>query len=323
MSGLSRNGSALVIEPSDADAFAWCRDITRREARNFYYGLRLTPEPRRSAIYSVYAWMRAADDIVDDESMSPGERRLLLDEFRARTEEVISGSIENGPGGGAWDHRLWRAFGATLEAFELDPDDFRDVFEGFSQDLADAEISDSVPKPRYRSRSELESYCYAVASTVGIICVRIWGTRDGVDPSVVRSLAAKRGLAFQLTNILRDLADDYAIGRVYVPGEDFDRHALSPEDLATWSKPAPCTELVRELGDWSRRCYRESGELDHMLVAESAPAMWAMTRIYSDLLDVILREPAKLFSGDRVRLPGYQKAAIGIRAMVRARRSRA
>ncbi len=315
--------TALSLDIAQKDAFAWCRDVTRREARNFYYGLRLTPEPKRSGIYAVYAWMRAADDIVDEESVAVEARRDQLERFRARTEAIFAGERDPGAAGDPWDRRLWLAFGATTRGFGLGPGDFRDVFKGLEHDLSGPMKADEPSGSMFRTRAELEEYCYGVASTVGIICVRIWGVRAGADLSRAVELAAIRGLAFQLTNILRDIQADQQIGRVYIPDEDLEQHSLTASDLGSWSCPERCEAMVRSLGMWAKECYEKSSSLEEMLDRESVPAMWAMTRIYSELLDMILRDPARLISGGRIRLPKYQKAAIGIRAIVRAKRSRA
>ncbi|TVQ78715.1 MAG: phytoene/squalene synthase family protein [Phycisphaeraceae bacterium] len=323
MSGTPVVSSHATMDQEAESAFAWCRDVTRREARNFYYGLRLTPEPKRSAIFAVYAWMRAADDIVDDEDVSREKRRETLDQFRSCTDAVFSALPVEPDATRAWDPRLWQAFRAAVEAYRLDPADFHDVFTGLTDDIETDSDGTTPLAPRYRTREELEAYCYSVASTVGLICVRIWGVQEGADFDEVRTLAIRRGLAFQLTNILRDLAEDFAIRRVYIPGEVFDEHGLTPEDLVAWRHPERCEALVHDVGAWARRSYEGSQSLERMLHPESVPAMWAMTRIYSDLLEVILRDPSRLFSGQRIRLAGYQKAAIGLRAFVRARRSRA
>lgn len=323
MSGFVGQETVFSLDVAHEAAFAWCREVTRREARNFYYGLRLTPEPKRSAIYAVYAWMRAADDIVDDESVPAEMRREMLERFRLRTEAVFSGEREPSGGGEPWDPRLWQAFGATVAGFGLDPDDFRDVFKALEHDLSEVVSADEPISPMFQTRAELQEYCYGVASTVGIICVRIWGVRTGADLARAVELAAMRGLAFQLTNILRDIQADKGIGRIYIPLEDLQQHALSVSDLGSWSHPDRCDAMVRSLGIWARQCYEDSSSLEGMLDSESVPAMWAMTRIYSELLDMILRDPSRLVSGQRIRLPKYQKAAIGIRALVRAKRSRA
>lgn len=323
MSGTPAVSSHATMEQEAETAFAWCRDVTRREARNFYYGLRLTPEPKRSAIFAVYAWMRAADDIVDDEGVSREQRRETLEQFRRCTDAVFGALPIEPEATTHWDPRLWQAFRAAVEAYRLDPTDFHDVFTGLTDDMESDSDGSAPLMPRYRARDELEAYCYSVASTVGLICVRIWGVQEGTDFGEVRQLAIRRGLAFQLTNILRDLAEDFAIRRVYIPSEVFSEHGLTPDDLLIWKHPERCEALVHDVGSWARRCYEDSQSLEAMLHPESVPAMWAMTRIYSDLLEVILRDPARLFSGQRIRLAGYQKAAIGLRAFVRSRRSRA
>ena len=312
------NGATLVADPESLQAaYERCRDVTRREARNFYYGLRLTPEPRRSAIYSVYCWMRRADDIVD--SGDPhDEKRDRLERFEADTALAFAGEPPSADPDAAPE---WAAFAETVRRFGLHEAEFRDVIRGMRDDLEADHDPELRGTPRYAARDDLERYCYRVASTVGVVCVSIWGLGPGADPEEARRLAVTRGLAFQLTNILRDYAEDFGEGRVYLAAEDFDGAGVTPAGLLSWTPAGPCAELVSGVASWARRCYDESAPLDAMIDPACAPALWAMTRIYSDLLDIIERAPARAVLGSRARVPTLRKAAIGVRAVLRARRA--
>ena len=307
-------GGGGDIDPSVVSAsFDLCRRITRERARNFYYGLRLTPEPRRSAIYAVYAWMRAADDAVDRPGASEEERRAALDAFEGRTWfELGLSDVVGGGGGGDEGVVFWSAFCETVRRYGVDVGVLGEVMAGMRDDLEG---------PGSFDEAGLERYCYRVASTVGLICVSIWGLRAGVDVAEARELAIERGQAFQRTNILRDFAEDFdeRPRRVYVPGEVFSRHGITPDELRVWEPPAACRSLVMDRVADARARYERSSALDEMVDPACRPTLWAMTRIYRGLLERIAAEPSRIVLGDRVRLSSVRKIGIAARATVLAR----
>lgn len=276
-------------------AYEHCKAITRERARNFYYGIRLSPEPQRSAIYTVYAWMRLADDLVDsagDMSLEALERRIIA--FRDATDAALAG---NPPA----DSPLWLAMTATSQRFHLPAGHFHEMLEG---------QLDDARRMIYDTYLQLLQYCQRVASTVGMICIEIWGYGD----PAAQELAAERGVAFQLTNILRDMAEDHDAGRVYLPREDFERFGLSPEDLRTWQCPEQCRDLLMATIDRAHACYERSAPLDGMVHPCGRPTLWAMTTIYRNLLAKIKAHPQRVAQGRRVRLSALHKGAIAIRA---------
>lgn len=301
-----------------AVAFAHCREITRTRARNFYYGLRLTPEPRRSAIFAIYAWMRAADDAVD-EAGTLSEREARLRTFSDWTErllgEAVAGQIGRGMDLQTAGH-LGIALAATVASYPVGASIFRDMLSGLRRDLRGHDFADD---------SDLARYCYCVAGTAGLACVAIWGLREGADPAAARELALRRGQAFQRTNILRDFVEDYdgADGprRVYIPRDAFARHGLTAEQLRAWSPAPGCEALIREQAGLAREHYILSSELESMIDPGCAPTLWAMTRIYSGLLGHIEAQPSRVV-GDRVRLASAAKATIALRAALGARMHR-
>ncbi len=299
--------------PSLDAAYAHCAAVVRTRARNFYYGLRLTPEPRRSAVYSVYAWMRAADDLTD-EAATPELKRAGLERFAASAERLIAGTDL------AEDERcpVWTAFRETYRRFELDPADLRSLLAGLAWDLQhDAQAASSrEPVLVCADRAELERYCYCVASTVGLICVRIWGLRPGADRAAAHRLAVQRGLAFQLTNILRDFGEDYDAGRVYLPRAEFRAAGLSVEEVRNWSRPEACASFINAISAWARHAYEGSAPLDDMIDPPCAPGLRAMTAIYSGLLRVIENAPARVAADRRVRLQSATKAGIALKALL-------
>ena len=317
---MTREATASRGELRLEGAFEAVREITRREAGNFYHGLRLTPEPKRSALYSIYAWMREADDIVDAEGPRTDTKRAELETFALRTESVFSGREPSADD----DDPMWIAFADTVRRFDLEAGEFRDLLAGMREDVeldgaarAGGEAS-GLLEPRYATRDDLAQYCYHVASTVGIVCMRVWGTRAGVAWAEARELAVVRGRAFQLTNILRDYAGDYEEGRVYLAQEDFERFGLTPAALREWGDVGRCTDMVRSVAGWAQEAYERSRPLDEIIAPDCAPAMWAMTRIYATLLQTIERQPALVVGSPRAHLPTYRKVAIGVRALVRS-----
>lgn len=298
-----------VTAGAPGEAFALCREITRSRARNFYHGLRLTPEPKRSALYAVYAWMREADDIADGAGTDEA-RGVRLARFASHTEAVFSGESV----GGAW----WPAFAKTYHAFALGPALFERTIEAVRADI-EAEPGVRGFEPLYDDRAGLERYCEGVASTVGVLCLRVWGVRDRAEWPGAHALAIKRGVAFQLTNILRDIHEDAEEGRCYVPGEVLAAHGLSAPGLCAWEDASSCEAVVRDLVAWARSMYDASAPLDAHVHADGQAPMWAMTRIYSGLLERIAQDPMRTVLGPRVRLPGAVKVGIALRAAVRAR----
>lgn len=308
-----------IADPVLTVAYAACAEIVRERARNFYYGLRLTPEPKRSAIYAVYAWMRAADDQVD-EAGSLDEKRRRLDEFRDTTERMIRGEHL----GARNDDPAWIAFRHTVQTYSISAAELRHMIAGQERDIEiEAAQHGHIdrPYPMMATREDLRAYCDCVASTVGRVCVRIWGVREGVNWTRALDLAGTRGLAFQLTNILRDYAEDYDEGRVYLPAEDFARCGVRAEQVRAWA-PAPVSrEMVTGIAKWARESYDASAPLDAMIEPACLPALWAMTRIYSGLLTIIERKPERVVGAKRIRLSSAHKAAIALRAAMMARAS--
>ncbi len=275
-------------------AHGFCRDVTRRRARNFYYGLKLTPQPQRSALYSVYAWMRRADDLVDNATKITDDLRREIAAFRATTDAALSGRV-------TIDEHLWVALADTAARFDLPREAFHLTLEGQLDDLAGA---------HYATFGDVRDYCYRVASTVGLICIDIWGYSD----PVARELAVDRGIAFQMTNILRDYREDFDVGRVYLPAEDFERHGITPGELRHWSRPAACRAMIGRQVERAKWYYQRSAPLDGMISRSGRPTLWAMTAIYHALLAKIGRSPHRIAGNRRLRLSSFRKGSIALRA---------
>jgi 15-cis-phytoene synthase len=301
-----------VSDPRLNAAFAACERVVREQARNFYYGLRLTPEPKRSAMYAIYAWMRAADDLADGEEgvavPDPAERRRRLERFREETDLALAGRAVD-------DRPIWLTLAAIAPRYRLVAKDFHDMLDGQLADIPDGEGT-RLECARWE---DLRLTCYRVASTVGLVCIRIWGYSDerAVDHAV------DRGIAFQLTNILRDIREDAGRGRVYLPRTELERAGLTIESLLAWRDDARCRSFLDAQIERAFHLYRVSEPLESMVSPECEPTLWALTRIYHRLLERIASDPRAALLGPRVRLPTWEKLWIAFRARRRPRRGAA
>lgn len=289
----------MSTTPTSMDAaLEHCRDITRSRARNFYYGLKLLPEPRRSALYAIYAWMRRADDIIDD-ALTPHDARRELDHFTVLTRDALDKRIFT-------SDPMWIAFTETARAFTLKPEPFLDMIKGQLADLEGRSIE---------TTEDLFTYCRQVASTVGLVCIEIWG----YDDPAATELAVDRGIAFQLTNILRDVQEDVQSGRCYLPAQQLREAGISTDDLVQWRPSDRCEAIVTGWIDIARDHYERSAPLDGMIDAACRPTLWAMTTIYRELLDRIARDPQRVVKDRRIRLNALHKTSIALKAKWMAR----
>ena len=280
-----------------AAAHRACAEITRTEARNFYYGLRLLPPEMREALYAVYAWMRLADDIADEDGVATDVRRGRLDELEADTRDALRGIAPDGA-------PVLAALADVSRRYGLPAHDFAAALEGQRMDL----------EPRvYANFAETQFYCDRVASSVGRICLDVWGVRPGVDAARARELSTMRGVAFQLTNILRDIREDHARGRCYLPADELAAHGLDVEALIAWRDPAACTRFMAMQCARAARAFDESAALDAMVSREAHATIAAMSAIYRGSLGVIARDPARAMR-ERARLSGFAKSWIALRA---------
>lgn len=271
-----------------AASHAFCRDVARTRAGNFYHGMRLVPEPKRSATYALYAWLREADDLADDEG-EPAEKTRRLERFWDDTLAVLGG----GPTGPA---PLWPAFREAVLMHGLPVATLREHVSGQLLDQR---------KTRYADFDELYDYCRRVASTVGQLCIEIWG-HDG-SPRV-RQLAEWRGVAFQLTNILRDIREDARRDRVYLPG-----CTESPEELLRGR--VDCHALGAAIAR-AREFYERSRPLESHLHRDGVACLWAMTEIYRGVFELVERDPRRALGERRVGLARWRKAWVAMRAVV-------
>jgi 15-cis-phytoene synthase len=286
-------------------AYAACRTTARNEAKNFYYAFVALPPARRDAICAIYAFMRQADDLADDESITREQRRGNLDKWLAEWRGVCRGRASKNP-----------AFIATRDAtrrFAIPLQLLDELVAGVTMDLDHAQ---SGAPDTYANFDELYRYCYLVASVVGLVSIRIFGYAD----TRAEKLAEETGIAFQLTNILRDVAEDAERNRVYLPVDDLAAHGLTAEALLHRTPNAPPSVAERALlAEYARRAedyYRSAYELLPLIDRESRPALWVLITIYHALLKRIERANYDVFSR-RVSVPTPKKIAILLAGLAR------
>ncbi len=295
----------MSAQPSLDQAYAACRAIAKREAKNFYYAFLALPEARRNAICAIYAFMRQADDLADDESLPREERRRRMDAWLGAWRSVQRG--------GDTADSVFVAVRDAIARFQIPPALLDELVAGTAMDLE----HDSTGEPdTYATFEELYRYCYLVASVVGLVCIRIFGYSD----PRAEKLAEETGIAFQLTNILRDVAEDSARNRVYLPLEDLAAHGVSLDSLIHRNAGAPPNAKERAVlaavGGRAERYYQSAKELLPLIDRESRPALWVLVRIYHRLLICIQRADYDVFTR-RASVPTFVKMEILAVGMLR------
>ncbi len=286
--------------PSQLDvAYSVCRHIARSAARNFYYGFAVLPRPKRNSLSAVYAFMRRCDDIADDNSLSLYERRNKLAEWLDTVHRALAGY--------PIDDALLLALADTQRRYHIPIGLLDQLAYGTAADVEQepgAVEQTGILAPRYRTFDELRQYCYGVASVVGLVCIKIFGYRD----PAAEPLAEHCGLAFQLTNIIRDVKEDVAMGRLYFPEEDLVEFGLSPADFAT-PDPSRIAPLLAKHADRAREGYRAGEELIPLVNEDSQPALWVLITIYRRLLEKMAARQYDVFR-ERVSLSVREKLTI-------------
>lgn len=271
---------------SIAESYAWCIRIARSQAKNFYYSFLLLDADRRRAMCAIYAFMRYCDDLSDQEGVA--DRPAAIARWRADLAAALEGR--------AGEHPLWPAFIDTVARYRIPHRYFFEMIEGVSSDLE--------PR-RVRTFEELYGYCYHVASVVGLTIIHVFG----FDSPDALALAEKCGIAFQLTNILRDVREDAEKNRVYLPAEDFERFGVSP---ATFLPREKFLALMEFEARRARDYYRQSAPLVDLVYPDSRASLRALIGIYSRLLDRIAAANYDVLAR-RMRVPTWEKMWILVR----------
>jgi phytoene synthase len=275
-------------------AYGACRAIARKKAKNFYYAFVALPARKRDAICAVYAFMRQADDISDDETLPIAERRIVLDAWLAGWHQAETGAPTND-----------LVFIALLDAqrhFGISSHLLDQLVQGTATDLESKVTA-------YATFADLYHYCYLVASVVGLVCIRIFGYQD---PGAEK-LAEETGVAFQLTNILRDVREDAERGRLYLPLEDLEQCGVTAGSMTAISDGGQLTPQQRQVlliqAQRAEKFYQSAKALLPLISPDSRGALWVLVTIYHRLLQHIEQRNFDVFSA-RVGVPTYEKLSI-------------
>jgi phytoene synthase len=278
--------TAPRLQPS----YAYCERLARRQAGNFYHAFQVLPRPQRRGMCALYAFMRITDDLADGNG--PVEtKRAALKQWRIDLHGCLAGVDR---------HPLHPALRHTLTRFNVPVRYLDAVIDGCETDLGPVGMPDF---------DALYRYCYHVASAVGLACIHVWGCHD----DEAKLPAEHAGIALQLTNILRDLPEDAANGRVYLPADDLKRFDCSAGRLTAPNDPA-VRRLMRFQADRARSYYRSAESLARWLDPPGRAVFQVILRTYRGLLDEIERRDFDVFR-ERVQLSPWRKAALVLRAL--------
>lgn len=308
------------------DSYALCRRHARKTAKNFYYSFLGLPPAQFRSMCALYSYMRICDDIGDDESVPVEARRehLALWEGTVRTYLNSTSSVPSPfKGQETGQEALFEtglqvlpALRDVVERHSIPQQYLLDVIRGVGMDLDQpaASFDSSSLTCRYQTFDELRDYCYHVAGVVGLCCIHVWGFRG--ELAVERAIDC--GLAFQLTNILRDLAEDADSGRVYLPQEDLDRFGYTPTDIRLRVNDDRFQQLMKFQVERADEYYTKARKLFQDLDPVGRPILQAMVRIYGGLLGEIRKRDYDVYS-HHISLPTWQKLLIAADAMIRRR----
>lgn len=264
-----------------AQSYQLCRKIAKESGSNFYQGMWFTlNRNKRYALFAIYAWMRAIDDIADG-TIDSDEKIQQLNAFYQRTEQLYTNNFPSA------DQSFWLALHHTIQHYPVPLIYFRDMYLGQLQ---------SIQQNSYATFSDLYQYCYRVASIVGLICIAIWGYSGG---NVTQQLAEYRGIALQLTNIVRDVYADTKEGKLYIPEE--------------WlTQKGELEQALNEMILRAEYYYQASKKLDSMVSKRGSLSLQLMTCSYAALLNKIKQKPQDVLNGQVIRLTKREKLTLCI-----------
>ncbi len=280
-----------------ADA-RYCRDLTRREAANFYWGFVALPVPQRIAIYALYSFARQVDDEADSGVAGAADAPERADQFSRHRERVRHCFADAGV------DPVTRVLSEVVERYGIPQRELDALIDGMEMD---------VRVSRYETWEDSRRYCLLVASTVGRMCVRIFGYRDVAALEYADDL----GIAMQLTNMLRDVREDMAMGRIYLPGEDLRAFGISEASLAGEEPPDEWESFIRFEVERARRHFDLGLRVADLIPRRAAACVLTMAGIYQGLLLEIERDPGLPLRG-RASLGGKEKLAVALRSWLRA-----
>ena len=280
------------MAPSVEQSYAACSEISRAAGSNFYYTFFLLPRSQRRAMHALYAYLRRTDDLADA-PLPAAERRSALRDWRSQLAAALDDPNPSG-------ELIWPALRDTVDRYEVPHDYLFNVIRGVEQDL----------EPRgYPSFRDLHEYCYRVASVVGLACIHIWGFNDRRALYV----AEQCGIAFQLTNIIRDLVEDARAGRVYLPEDELAQFEYTRTDFREVMLAGAVDDRLRELVAWqmdrAESYYDRAAELPQFLHKSGRRIFGATFDTYHSLLSALRCRQDALFH-ERVRLPRWRRLQI-------------
>jgi len=283
-------------------AYSVCKGITRTAAKNFYYAFLVLPRRKREALCAVYAFMRRCDDIADDPKFSPAERRQQLDNWLDALHRAQQGHPT--------DDAILLALTDAQRRYAIPAGLLDELAVGTAMDVEESESSTHAANTpgltvQYKTFDDLRAYCYRVASVVGLVCIHVFGYRD----PAAEPLAERCGLAFQLTNIIRDVKEDAGLGRVYLPEEDLAKFNLTAAELLATPDPARFRPLLALEADRAREFYASGEELIPYISEDSQPALWVLVTIYRSLLEKISQKQYDVFTA-KVALSRWEKIRV-------------
>ena len=297
--------SELLAVP---ESYERCHRIAREAHSSFYPAFFLLPKPKRDGIVALYAFMRLIDDVSDEGADLAAKQRGLA-QWRAALDLAINGQGQAIDGSAAIASPFAALPGAaevlpalvdTIERYKMPPRYLHDLISGAEMDLT---------IQTYPTFERLREYCYRVAGTVGLTCTHIFGFRD---PRALE-LAEKLGLAFQLTNIIRDVKEDVSLGRVYLPEEDLDHFGISKDDLMRGETSLGVRELLRFEAERAWGFYEQGADLFELIEEDSQATLWLLAHTYSSLLARIESVDFAVFQG-RIGLTKAEKLKLVAKA---------
>jgi 15-cis-phytoene synthase len=285
-------------------AYSVCRGITRTAAKNFYYAFLVLPRRKREALCAVYAFMRRCDDITDEPALSFPERRQKLDAWLDALHRAQQGQPTDDP--------ILLALTDAQRRYHIPAGLLDELALGTAMDIEDGQAEDTAHTAttpgltvQYKTFEDLRLYCYRVASVVGLVCIHVFGYKD----PQAEPLAERCGLAFQLTNIIRDVKEDASMGRVYLPEEDLAQFSLSASELLGTPDPARFRPVLALEADRARDFYASGEALIPYVAEDSQPALWVLITIYRRLLEKIAEKQYDVFTA-KVSLTTSEKLRV-------------
>lgn len=293
--------SAHAVNQALNDSFLYCRQLTYKNS-NFYLGMAVASKEIREAFYAIYAWLHTLDNIIDDECCAVEEKLKKLKLFVRKTHVVLK--LKNADYCHQLKDKFWLAFRKTMHTHRIPFKYLEGMIAGQVQDLT---------QNCYKTFSELYNYCYYVASTVGLMCIHIWGFKEN---SEAEKMAEWCGIAFQLTNILRDIKVDAKLNRIYLPTEFVGMEKISSSDFEQLSKEN-LLKTINELIVKADEYYSKSMDLHKFIHDNGKLSLYLFVNYYKALFDKIRANPECVISGEKIKLSKLHKLKIYMTALIK------